>query len=371
MAIRITAVYSGYIAQSLATGIRSGNCRLFQDCCWSRVFLSKHRADLDQSPINSSTASSPYRVRAHRSCGSLAGNLLPEKCRAPVLAGLASAMKISGVSCSGSAGMGVFGVSSGLSSASIIPFFQSSKWLPCNEFFQGSERTICVKESGFAKEDSGVLAEKSEESMNKLAELRESQSRRSWLPQWISFNSDDAKMLFTTVTVSLLFKSCMAEPRSIPSFSMYPTFDVGDRILAEKVSYFFRRPEIQDIVIFRAPPALLAKGYSPRDEFVKRVVATEGDIVQVRDGNLVVNGIVQDEDFVLEPLVYKMEAVRVPKGCVFVLGDNRNNSFDSHNWGPLPIKNIVGRSILRYWPPSRISNTIYEPRSEQIVPALS
>ncbi|CAN6449383.1 unnamed protein product [Victoria cruziana] len=310
MAIRITAAYSGYIAQSLATGIRSGNCRIFQDCCWSQVFIFKHRTDLDQSPIKFSNPCSPYRVRAHRSYGCLAGKFFPEKCRAPVLAGLASAMKISGVSYSGSAGLGVFGVSSGLSSTSIIPFLQSSKWLPCNEFFQGSERTMYVKESGIAREDSGgVLMEKSKESTNELANLRESRTRGGWLPQWISFNSDDAKMLFTTVTVSLLFKSCMAEPRSIPSFSMYPTFDVGDRILAEKVSYFFRRPEIKDIVIFRAPPALLANGYSPRDEFVKRVVAAEGDIVEVRDGKLVVNGIVQEEDFILEPLAYKMDAV--------------------------------------------------------------
>jgi signal peptidase I len=156
------------------------------------------------------------------------------------------------------------------------------------------------------------------------------------------------------IILALGVRATVAEARFIPSESMLPTLEVGDRLIVEKISYRLHAPERGDIVVFDPPPR---SGFDRGNAFIKRVVGLPGETIAVREGRVYIDDKPLDEAYLQEPPAYEMDPLTIPAGNVFVMGDNRNNSADSHVWGALPISNIIGRSAVRFWPPVRIGLT--------------
>jgi signal peptidase I len=162
-------------------------------------------------------------------------------------------------------------------------------------------------------------------------------------------------VVLIAIVIAVVIRTYIAEPRFIPSESMLPTLDLGDRLVVEKVSYHFHPAQHGDIVVFEPPPALQSQGgYTPDQAFIKRVIATAGDTIAVEGGRVYLNGQSLQEPYIFEAPHYTLRPVTVPSDRVFVMGDNRNNSNDSHVWGFLPQSNIIGRAIFRFYPFSRL-----------------
>jgi signal peptidase I len=160
--------------------------------------------------------------------------------------------------------------------------------------------------------------------------------------------------LFVTLLVAFVLVFGVVRPfivaaYGVPTESMVPTLEVGDRVFANKFIYRFAEPERGDIVVFEDVEG-------GEDDLIKRVVAVAGDRVRVNAGMLKVDGEFQEEPYVKPQFpdgnIYGPE--KVPEGYVFVMGDNRGNSADSRVFGLLPIENIEGEAFVRFWPPSRI-----------------
>jgi signal peptidase I len=181
--------------------------------------------------------------------------------------------------------------------------------------------------------------------------------------------------------LALGIQAYLIKPYQIPSESMEPTLDVGQRVLVNRFEYHFRSPKIGDIVVFHPPTGadrgnecgVKAEGREPIDagmpcpqptpanssvNFIKRIVAGPHDTLSIRDGHPVVNGVEAKESFILPcnggAPCNLPHTITVPPGFYFMMGDNRGASDDSRFWGPVPRKWIIGKAFLTYWPPKRI-----------------
>ncbi|MBX2864759.1 MAG: signal peptidase I [Leptolyngbyaceae cyanobacterium MAG.088] len=161
----------------------------------------------------------------------------------------------------------------------------------------------------------------------------------------------NVRLVAIAIAIAVVIRLFVAEPRFIPSNSMDPTLHIGDRLLIEKLSYRFHLPHHGDIVVFEPPPQLQAIGYRREQAFIKRVIGLPGDTLTVHDGQVYRNDQPLSEPYILASPNYEMAPVTVPENTLFVMGDNRNDSNDSHIWGFLPEKNVIGHATVRFWPP--------------------
>jgi len=152
-----------------------------------------------------------------------------------------------------------------------------------------------------------------------------------------------------TVLIAVAVFACLRltmQSYTVVMSSMEPNFEQGDCIMVNKVSYGSSQPQRGEVIVFNPP------FYSPHP-YIKRVIGLPGDIVEIKNGKVSINGTPLQEEYIMAPSNEPMPAIQVPDDQYFVLGDNRNSSNDSHNGWMVPRDNIIGKAWFVYWPPSK------------------
>jgi signal peptidase I len=165
------------------------------------------------------------------------------------------------------------------------------------------------------------------------------------------FLRDVAEVVIPAILLFLLINTFFIESRFVPTPSMVPTIGTRDWFLSNKTAYWFQLPQRGQIIVFAPPQRLHMK-----EDFVKRIIGLPGETIQVTKGVVYIDGKALAEPYITADRapIQDFGPYRVPEGQLFMMGDNRNNSADSREWGPLPLENIKGRAWWRYWPLERM-----------------
>jgi len=162
-------------------------------------------------------------------------------------------------------------------------------------------------------------------------------------PMWREW----VETLLTTLLIFLFVESFVVQGFKVYGSCMEPNLYTGERLLGNKLVYHFDGIHRGDIVVFRPP-------HRPDTPFIKRVIGLPGEILEIRNNQVFINGRHLNEPYLYNAWHDNRSAERIAPGSVFVMGDNRDNSADSRSWGELPLTNVQAKAWLRYWPLNRL-----------------
>ena len=162
---------------------------------------------------------------------------------------------------------------------------------------------------------------------------------RHWIFDW-------AETIVVALILALIIRAFFLQVFWIPSGSMEPSLDISDRIVVNKVRYYFRPPQRQEVVVFRQVGSI----DETKKDLIKRLMGLPGETLQVKNGIIYTNGKAVVEKHPMNQDFANFGPVTIPADAYFVMGDNRPASADSRYWGFLPRKNIIGQAFLRIWP---------------------
>jgi signal peptidase I len=178
-------------------------------------------------------------------------------------------------------------------------------------------------------------------------------------------------LLLTALAIAVVIKTFLIQPFWIPSESMLPTIEVNDRVMVNKLAYQWGEPQRGDVVVFRDPregeieesipeavirSVLEAIGIRTRghDDLIKRVIGLPGETIEVVDNRVVVDGVPLEESYLPEVFMPDEPPITLGPDEVFVMGDNRNASYDSRRFGPIPLEDLIGEAFVTIWPISHV-----------------